>query len=258
MECEVLKNKPLVEAIFEMRWTLPQGAMGPTPDPTFRLIPGILFQKIKDTYPEYQMLNEANLPDEVMLGNPQHRFRAKANGWPLVQIGQGIATVNDTDSYVWLQFRKHAIDFLNAIDEVYLTQRNYKPKSFLLRYIDAVEFDPNHSNVFEFLREKMGVSISLPKGLIDDGLIDSCPRQMSWQTTFVCKKPQGLCTLAFGLGTKNGKPALVWETVIQSSGAAESLNVADFPVWIDEAHVISHDWFFKLIDGPLVKEFSML
>ena len=41
------------------------------------------------------------------------------------------------------------------------------------------------------------------------------------------------------------------------SGVSEIPTMPDeFDVWLDAAHAITHEWFFKLIEGDLEKEFG--
>ena len=58
------------------------------------------------------------------------------------------------------------------------------------------------------------------------------------------------------MGQKEGSPAVVWETVIQSSGVDVPHIPDDFGEWLDGAHAIADDWFFKLIDGELERRFA--
>ena len=100
----ILKNKPLVEAIFELKWKLIQQDTGIYIDPHYKILIGSLYEKIKDKYPFYEQLETARMPDEIAAYLVQHRFRVKENDWPLIQIGPGIITLNDTDNYVYHVF----------------------------------------------------------------------------------------------------------------------------------------------------------
>ena len=94
-----LKNKPLIEAIFEIRWKLQEGPeKGMRIDPHYKLLIGRIYEKIKDKYTFHEQLPTASMPDEIAGYIIQHRFRKKENEWPLIQLGPGIITLNDTKS----------------------------------------------------------------------------------------------------------------------------------------------------------------
>ncbi|WP_407951062.1 TIGR04255 family protein, partial [Parvibaculum sp.] len=105
-----LKYKPLVEAIFEIRWKIHQKVPGITADPHYRLLLGRLYDRLQSQYPEHEQLETANIPDEMSGHLPQHRFRTGPNDWPLVQLGPGICTVNDTSKYKWEDYRGRVVD----------------------------------------------------------------------------------------------------------------------------------------------------
>jgi hypothetical protein len=48
---KVLKNKPLVEAIFEIKWGLKQISEGLRVDPHYKILVGSLYAKIREEYP---------------------------------------------------------------------------------------------------------------------------------------------------------------------------------------------------------------
>lgn len=109
-----LKNKPLVEAILEIRWQLQQPIRVPAPaqmmlpavDPHYRLLLGRVFDRFQREYPFHEQLPTATLPDEILAHVVQHRFRSAKDDWPLVQVGPGVFTVNDTHRYTWTDFQK--------------------------------------------------------------------------------------------------------------------------------------------------------
>jgi len=125
-----------------------------------------------------------------------------------------------------------------------------------LRFIDAVEFDYLSEDVFDFLGSKMRVSIALPESLFLDTGIQETPQQFNWQSSFRCERPEGSVNARFATGQKDGKRVLLWETVVQSRGDDVPTMPEQFEDWIDAAHSIADDWFFKLIEGELERRFS--
>ena len=62
--------------------------------------------------------------------------------------------------------------------------------------------------------------------------------------------------MSFATGRKEGEPAVLWETTVQSVGSDLPDMPDGFPAWVDAAHEITHDWFFKLIEGELERRFD--
>jgi uncharacterized protein (TIGR04255 family) len=110
MPSKILKNKPLVEAIIEVRWQLKSPNPGIQIDPHYKILLGRLYDKVVQKYPEHEQLPTASMPDEVTGQMVHHRFRNGGNDWPLLQVGPGIFTLNDTHKYTWEDFRARAVE----------------------------------------------------------------------------------------------------------------------------------------------------
>jgi uncharacterized protein (TIGR04255 family) len=259
-----LKSKPLVEAILEIRWRLvqpvqtqgPDRMVLPGRDPHYRLLLGRLFDRFRDEYPVHEQLATAALPDDMLGHVVQHRFRSASNDWPLVQVGPGVFTVNDTDRYTWTDFQSRTKEAVVRLYDAHPSVRDFCIQSLVLRYIDAVEYNYREENAFGFLNEKMRVGISVPDSLFQDTGVESRPEAFSWQATFPCSKPRGTVHISFATGQKEDKPAILWETTVQSAGDAVPNMPEGFPEWVDAAHEITDDWFFKLIEGELERRFE--
>jgi len=251
-----LKNKPLVEAILEVKWVLQGTKPGPQIDPHYKLFLGRLFDRLLTDYPEHEQLPTANMPDELAGHVVQHRFRKALNEWPLVQIGPGIFTVNSTADYTWKDFRPRALSAIEKLFEAYPKLGDLKISNIILRYIDAVEFDYNSENAFEFLREKLKIDISLPDNLFEDTSVKKRPKSLTWHSSFECQNPKGRMNIRVANGQRNNRPAIVWETIVETVGSDLPKMPSDFEEWLDSAHSVTDDWFFKLIEGELERRFS--
>jgi uncharacterized protein (TIGR04255 family) len=66
-----LKNKPLIEAIFESRWELVEPSPEMKVDPHYKILIGRLYGKISDEYPSREQSREqlptATMPDEIAI-----------------------------------------------------------------------------------------------------------------------------------------------------------------------------------------------
>lgn len=252
-----LKNAPLVEAIFEVRWALRQPPNGPPQDPYYKLLIGSLYQRVSKDYPEHEQLPTAAVPDAFVAHMVQHRFRIAPNTWPLLQIGPGILTLNHTEKYDWPDFRGRALDAVGKLFEAHPRPADLKVENLVLRYIDAIEMDYRAESILEFLSDKLNVSVRLPEPLFAGGNINSRPMVFNFQTSFFATAPPSMVTLRLATGQKDQNLALLMETWVDSK--QEGIPVAmptGFAEWLEGAHGITHDWFFKLIEGDLKRKFS--
>ena len=243
-----LHNKPLVEAIVELRWALQKTQQGTFIDPHYKLLPGRLFDRLEKDYSFHEPLQTANIPDELAGHMVQHRFRYKKDDWPLVQIGPGIFSVNETAKYKWRKFKEDVSEAFSKLYEIYPETDELKANSLHLRYIDAVEVDYNNEDIYAYLKDKMGIELSFPNIFFKESNIDSNPLSFNWNSSFRCKKPNGVVSIRFYTG-KREKNCLIWETGVHSANQDIPILPDDINNWLEEAHGITHDWFFKLIEG---------
>jgi uncharacterized protein (TIGR04255 family) len=251
-----LKKKPLVEAIMEIRWKLQGASPGPQTDPHYKLMLGRLFDRMLQDYPEHQELPTATVPDELVGYVVQHRFRVAPNSWPLVQIGPGVFTVNSAADYKWSDFQPRVLSAVEKFYDAHPKIGDLKITNLVLRYIDAVDFDYRTSNMFDFLRDKLKLGLSLPGNLFDGTCVESRPNTLTWQCSFKCERPRGIISVRFATGQKSNAPVLVWETTVESAGDDLPEVPRAFDRWLNAAHDITDDWFFKMIEGDLERRFS--
>ncbi len=251
-----LKHKPLVEAILEIKWELRKNALGAQTDPHYKLLLGRLFDRVLVDYPEHEELQTASMPDELVGHLVQHRFRAAKGEWPLVQVGPGVFTVNSTADYRWTDFRSRVLVATKKLYDAHPKPQDMEIQSVVLRYIDAVEFDYGIDNALEFLRDKLKLNVALPENLFDGTSVDERPSGFTWQCSFKCGKPDGVLTVRFATGQKSGAPAIIWETTVESTRKDLPSMPGGFEGWFDQAHEITDDWFFKMIEGELERRFS--
>lgn len=256
MPRKVLKHKPLIEAIFEVKWQLIEHGEGIRIDPHYKILIGSLYSKFKEEYPFHEMLPTASIPDNMADYVIQHRFRKGKNEWPLVQIGPGILTVNDTEGYIWEDFEIRVMDAVKTLFEVYPERERLTINSLLLRYIDAVEFNFESENVFDFLSGCMKTGIKMYPKLFEDTKVDSLPSSFDWRVSFPCKRPEGTIHLRFIRGKKDNMDALMWETMVQSTNEELLPMPERIGDWLNAAHDLTDDWFFKLIEGELERRFE--
>lgn len=257
MSRKELKNKPLVEALVELKWELPvQQAPGIGEDPHYRLLLGRFSERVESDYPFHEALPTAQVPDALVAHMAQHRFRASEVGWPLIQMGPGLMTVNETEGYTWDDFRARCTRAVTSLFEAHPDRRKLSVQDLTLRYIDAVNVDFGQESVFDFLRDKMKTQILLPDTLFDGTRVERNPTAFNWQVSFPISSPGGTMTLRFAIGVHRDSPALIWETLVQTGRQDLPALPGDFSSWLEQAHELTDDWFFKLIAGELERGFS--
>lgn len=215
MEKKILKNKPLVEAIFELRWELQEPASGMKIDPHYKILIGRIYDRVKDEYPFHEPLPTATIPDEIAGYVVQHRFRKDKDKWPLIQIGPGIITLNDTEGYIWEDFEKRLYHLLEILFDAYPNaETDLKISWALLRYIDAVDFNYEEENIFSFLSSNLKIYIDIYKKLFEDTGVKDLPLGFDLRFSFPATKPEGAIHLRFVRGKRKNKDALIWETQV--------------------------------------------
>jgi len=267
---KILNNKPLVEAIFEIRWLLEadsdthfvskNGVKHPARvDPHYKLLVGQLYDKISDKYPYHESLPASKMPDELSAYVIQHRFRKAEKIWPLIQLGPGILTVNDTVDYVWEEFLLKIENALQILYDIYpKSNENLRINGLILRYIDAVEFEFGKDYVFEFLKKQLKTDINLNQKLFENTNVKRNPMNFDLRFDFQSENPKGLIFLRFSRGYNKelNQYAILWETVIKSDKENAPNDLKSIMEWVEEAHDLADDWFFKLIEGELEERFK--
>lgn len=252
-----LKNKPLVEAIFELQWKLQEPVPGMKIDPHYKILVGRIYDKVSNEYPYHEQLPTASMPDEIAGYVVQHRFRKSKGKWPLIQIGPGIITLNNTHEYIWEDFEKKICYLLNILFETYPDSINsLKVNKLLLRYIDAVNFDYEKDDIFIFLKEKMKINIELYEKLFENTGVYKLPLSFDLRFNFPSTKPEGAARLRFVRGKREGENVLIWETQVHSTGDRVPKTKDKIITWAKDVHILIDDWFFKIIEGELIRRFE--
>lgn len=256
MDITDLNNKPLVEAIFELRWKLKEVGNGILIDPDYKLLIGTIYDKVKNKYKHHKQLPSATMPDEIAAYVVQHQFRYSEDGWPLIQVGPGVITLNDTEKYTWSNFQKRIDELINVLFESYPnSDEKLEINSLVLRYINAEEFDFEKNDIWGFIKDKLKIYVNIYPQLFENTEVSDKPLSFDLQFTFPTNKPNGATYLRFRQGSIKNKSALIWETQIQST-KQDIPNNEDLPNWIKDAHSLTKDWFFKMIKGDLLEKYK--
>ena len=252
MEAKMLKNSPLIEVIFEMRWELVEIAPMQLVDPNYKLMVGQLFERLKDTYPYYEQLPASSIPDEAAAYIVQHRFRKDKDKWPLVQVGPGIVTLNNVEQYSWSDFEKRILQLINALFDAYSnTDFELRPSSLLLRYINGVELDGDE-DIISFLNQNFRMNVNIDEKIFTKTSVSSLPLGADLRFYFPCDQPKGTVNLRFAQGKKDSKDSLIWELQMQGAYSAVK-SQQEIIQWCVQAHETLEYAFFGMLQEVFLR-----
>lgn len=256
-EIPPLLNPPLVEAIFEVRWELegdPQ--TGRMRDPSYPMMYGRLYEKFKKEFPKIEDLPAAQVHPEASPFAVRHRMRKENGGWPLIQVGPGIATVNEAEDYSWGKFSKLCEDLVEGIADL------YPSGSFLLnfikaevRFINAIAFDPNRAHPMAWAKEKMHMQIQMPESLFAYEGLKNQAIGFGLNLAFPLDSISGVLAISQNLGQLEESPAFILQTMIQSVGETAPQDRSGMHAWLEEAHRAAEHTFLSLCEGDLMRQF---
>lgn len=264
LETPPLLHPPLVEAIFELRWEIEnlqnaqnnQGSYAALRDPAYPVMYGRLYERLKKDFPVIEDLPSASVHPETTPFAPRHRLRKTKGGYPLIQVGPGIITVNEIKGYSWSSFRSLIARVIESVIELYPT--GVLPLNFIkaeMRYVNAIRFDLAKENPLTFLEEKLHTKLSLDPQLYSLNSLNERPNSLGLNISHTLEKPMGNLSIGINLGQFEGKPAFVQQTLIQSFGEIVPPDAAGMGAWLDDAHVAAENCFQVLCKGSLMDKF---
>jgi uncharacterized protein (TIGR04255 family) len=254
---KILSNKPLIEAILEIHWALQSEEAEPKPDSFFSILIGRFYERVEKDFPFYEQLPIANIPIEIIGRVVQHRFRTSEDGWPLMQLGPGIATLNDSTEYNWDDNFLSNIRLLSTtLFDAHPSSKELRIRKLILRYINSVDFDYDTDDVFDFLRDMMKINVSFDNGLFASTDVSPHPDVLDLRFSFPSTTPEGSLNLRFARGMRDERSALIWETVFSTDEPNIDQSADGVIGWADQSHTLIRKWFFKLIEGELLRRFQ--
>lgn len=257
MSEQALKNPPLIEALVEINWELKEVTPMGKYDPNYQFLLGVFHNNIKKDYPFYEKLPASNIPDDVTGSVVKHRFRKDKDDWPLVQIGPGVITINETEKYdTFDSFKPKACDVVKLLFDSYPNKDELNITGLKLRYIDAIECDYSKEDILEFISNKMHIKSEMPSFLFVDDKVEKLPISYSSKASFRCNKPPGVASFSIASGHKLKRRAIIWNQIFESTQEDVPNMPDEFDTWIQLAHDIVLAWFDGVINGKLKEEFN--
>jgi len=132
-------------------------------------IPGLLYEKIKDEFPERQQQMGFGVGIQPKEGMAEHKIELapprmqllRSNKTALIQIGPDLLTVNHLKPYpTWEVFKPLIIKNLNTYQEIAMP-KNFKRMG--LRYINRIEFSKGPIELTDFFNYYPFIPNNLPQ-----------------------------------------------------------------------------------------------
>lgn len=184
----------------------------------------------------------------------RHQFRPGPNQWPLIQLGPGILSVNETTGYtVWGNFVPLIEEALDALAKSY--GREVRPTKAELRYINAIPFDSASISTEEFLKRYLHTSVATPVDALSDRLASGNAIAMNSSWKFTLSKPAGEGQLVLANGIKDNREHIIWQLAVRSKEGEVPTGAAALRAWLNEAHDVIDKWFARLAEGELLESF---
>lgn len=256
-----LKLQPLEEVWVTIRWKLDQ--VGPNPglqkDALFPIALGNFAKEVESQFPVRVAKKESDAPLDFLPYIPRFQFRKSINGWPLLQLGPGISTLNYTENYSWGTFLKDSLFLRKKLTSAYSDQL-LEPESISLKYRSAIKCDYKNTDIFDFLRDKLHYEVKMPPEIPGELAKKDSPLDINYSTVFDIATPKSQAILKIATGykkTKNKKGIekelehIISDIEIVSRGtdAPDYYNEINYKKWLTEAHKVAHRWFLSLVDG---------
>jgi uncharacterized protein (TIGR04255 family) len=254
-EIPPLLSPPLAEAIFELRWEL-QGDQqtGRFRDAAYPMMYGRVYERMKKEFPIIEDLPSVQAHPDTTPYVVRHRLRKEKNGWPLIQVGPGIVTVNDGKGYSWKQFKGLILKLVEAIVELYPT--GTAPLNFLkceVRYINAIAMDAE--SPIGFLAEKLHTKIEVDSELFERNDMGDRPSALGLNLAYSLNRPVGNLAISINMGNADGKPAYILQSLVLSLGETVPQDKDGFEPWLAQAHQASVNCFSSFCRGSLMHKF---
>jgi len=238
-----LKNAPLLEVIFELRWSMSNKAHWEQ----YHYLQGDLYSSLKEKYPQRELLVPGDLPQEVLVNKAVYRFRSQEN-YPLFQVGPGLLTLNTTDDYYyWENYYNHVKELCGEFFNIYTFESNEKITPSL-SYYDFLKFNWEEEDVLEYVSKNLNINTSQEFYKFNDK-----PNVFNWGIGY--KTAYGNFNLRIDAGmNKDQEKGLIVQ--FQLNGLQKEPNLEALTSWLNEGHKLCSEIFKKLTEGDLYNSFT--
>lgn len=237
-----LPKAPLLEVIFEINWDI----INNNDIVKFQYLHGDLYSILKSDYPKRENLVPAEVPIDIMKNKVMFRFRKEA-GYPLVQVGPGILTLNTTDElYFWNDYREEITKVTNSLSEVFpdINQTNL----FLtLTYLDFFEIDIDNENIVDFIN--MNLNLNVNQTFIEN----KDTKEVNLTFSYILDEDTLILNLR-NASINNDKKGLILQTKL--IGNKKKYTSEEQMKWLNRAHETCSNIFKKITTKDFYNSFK--
>jgi len=241
-----LPYAPLVDVVFELRWKLESKEELDK----HQYLHGDIYALVKEKYPYRENLYPSEVPLDVLAHTPTHRFRKEKGGYPLVQTGVGLLTVNTNDKdYFWETYKDECIATTKKLFDTFDVVRNKESIVTVLQYQDFLLFDFEKENVYDYLKNNLHIEI---KQNFFQTKNNPYALNLSFQYPTECGNLEIHLQRASNQNKENG---ILVKTIMLNSlpVSSDKLHIEE---WLEEAHKITSRVFKEMTKGELQANFS--
>lgn len=237
-----LPKAPLLEVIFEINWDV----INNQDIVRSQFLHGDLYSVLKTDYPIRENLFPTEVPFDIMKNLVMFRFRKKS-GYPLVQIGPGILTLNTTDeTYYWDKFSEEISRVTKSLSDV-LPEINQTNLFLSLTYLDFFEINDENLNLIEFINKNFNLNIN--QTFTENPITN----EINLTFTYKINENNLILNLRNGIINNNEK-GLVLQTKLVS--LKKKYTSVEQLIWLNYAHEICSDIFKKIINPCFYETFK--
>ncbi len=239
-----LKNAPLLETVFEIRWD----SRNKSDIDNFQLLIGELYSALSNEYDKpISMIPDPNLPLIAFANIPIYRF-VKKDKAAIFQLGPGVLSVNCiTKEYEWKVFFKEVSKIVGLFRSKFQFSELKNEVEISLRYIDFFDVDTLSVNLFEYLEDKLHIKIHSE--------LFQKPLTLGLNTSYLIGESIFNISIFTGKLNENKKDGLFIESKMSKKSEVDTA----FQNWeslVESFHTELNNFFEKLIAGELYNSFK--
>ncbi|MDZ7775682.1 MAG: TIGR04255 family protein [Bacteroidales bacterium] len=221
-----LPNAPLVEVVAEIKWKVENKA----DLSKIQYLPGDLFNEVKKKYPERESIIPPDIPLELVLNKPAHRFKSdNKDGYPLIQVGAGVVTLNTLDKiYQWETFFDELQKVTKRFIRVFPYEQGEKEVYPSILFLDFFPFDFENRNAIEYINQYF--NITLQQNFFET---DTLPGDLNLKFSYEVDLGDLIVTFQRGKNNEQ-KEGILMQTRI--NGISLNANAEDISGWFESAH----------------------
>lgn len=241
-----LPNAPLVEVVAELKWEI----TSKEELNKIQYLHGDIFNEVKKEYPQRESIIPSEIPLELVLNKPAHRFKSNTNkGYPLIQVGAGLVTLNTIDPiYQWETFFEQLSALTQTLMDVFPYGKDEKPIYPGILFLDFFPFDFDNNDAIEYVNRFFNLRM-------DQHFHEASkpPNDINFMFSYPIQLGNLIITLKKGRYAKKEEGILLQTRI---NGNLQKAGFKPITTWFDEAHEICSDLFKKLTEGELYESFK--